>query len=215
MRKIVSILAALMLVALVLVLSACSSQNKEAVQGQQALRHEQQNSNGALSRVTKTEPVPILYDSSDAHNQRLFYTVQSDPNKIEYLTLISLSGQPYAHFTIKGQVSAMSTQETNAQQLACSKWTTEHTGKEREHEENTCGVIGQADPNGVYPGPDNAHFAFTTNGALIEWEGPFVQSDQPFEIKTPVALTLNENVAPTATSLAHVQGGELPNGRSK
>lgn len=176
------------------------------LRGDQVIASEKNVSNNALGRIKAQEPLPVLNDSSDAHNQRIFYTEQSDPSKVEYLELIGLSGQPYAHFTIKGQVSSMNTQMSNPSQAVCSDGGTNG---------NACTTIGLPEPNGVYLGQDAGHFAITTSGALVEWEGNFVTSDQPFSIKAPVSMTLNENVAPTVTSLSHVSGGVLPNGRAR
>jgi hypothetical protein len=163
--------------------------------GGQLIQHETNVDNNALGRIEKAEPIPVLSDSSDAHNQRQFVIEESDPNKLEYLELLGLDGTPIAHFTIKGQVSAMDTSETNPSQNACS---------EGGNNNYACGTIGLAEPNGVYGGIDAGHFAFTTSGALIEWQGDFITSDQPFNIKTPTKLVLNESVAPTATSHANI-----------
>jgi hypothetical protein len=39
---------------------------------------------------------------------------------------------------------------------------------------------------------------------LIEWEGSFITSDQPFNIKVPEKLVLNESVAPSTTSHSNI-----------
>lgn len=178
-----------------------------AENGAEALRHETNVANNSLARIAKKEPIPVLYDSSDAHNQRLFLTEESDPNKIHYLELVGLNGAPYAHFTIKGQVSSMATSQTNFTQVVCPI--------DDDSSGVGCGTTGQAEANGVYQGADDGHFAFTTSNAEIEWDGNFLVSDQPFTIKAPVQLSLDESVAPSPTDLSHVAGGELPNGRTK
>lgn len=180
-----------------LVLAACGgvvgSGIAGTLHGGELLQHEANVDNNALGRIEKNEPIPVLNDSSDAHNQRQFVIETSDPNKIQYLELLGFDGTPIAHFTIKGQVSAMDTSETNPSQNICSSGGDENNGY-------TCGTVGLAEPNGIYGGADAGHFAFTTSGALIEWQGDFITSDQPFNIKTPVKLVLNETVAPTPTS---------------
>lgn len=190
-----------------LLLAACGGGGYLLAQGSQlkAVEQQQAESNYAIERIQQTEHLPTLYDSSDAHNQKLFYTIQSDPSKIEYLTLVGLDGTPYAHFTIRGQVSSMNTQESNPYQVNCPYEDNSNQGSAL-----GCGTIGLAEPNGVYQGNDNGHFAFTTSGAMIEWEGNFIESDEPFTIKNPVSLSINESVAPTPTNLTHQSGGELP-----
>jgi hypothetical protein len=196
-----------------LILVACGGVVGSGVAGEltgyQLLQHEVNVDNNSLGRIEKNEPIPVLSDSSDAHNQRQFVTEESDPNKIEYLELLGFDGTPIAHFTIKGQVSAMDTSETNPSQQLCSE------GSESREEGRNCSTVGLAEPNGIYGGADAAHFAFTTSGALIEWEGNFVTSDQPFTLKAPVKLVLNEQAPVTSTNLSHVSDGELPNGRTK
>jgi hypothetical protein len=167
--------------------------------GSELIQHETNVDNNALGRIEKNEPIPVLSDSSDAHNQRQFVIEESDPNKIEYLELLGLNGNPIAHFTIKGQVSAMDTSETNPSQIDCP-----YEDNNNNSASLGCGSIGLAEPNGIYGGADAGHFAFTTSGALIEWEGNFITSDQPFNIKTPVQLVLNESVAPTPTSHSNI-----------
>lgn len=191
-----------------LVIAACGGVVGSGIaeSGQQALTHERNVDNNALARIQANIPVPVLSNSSDASNQAQFVTEQSDPNKVEYLELVGYNGAPYAHYTIKGQVSAMDTSQTNPWQSSC---------QEGGHENYSCVGIGMAEPNGIYGGADAGHFAFTTAGALIEWEGDFVTSDQPFTIKAPVLLQQDENIPPSETNLHGVlSGAKLPNGRT-
>lgn len=209
MKKIINsrLGAATLAASAALLLAACGGGGYLLAEGSQlkAVERQQAESNYAIERIQQTEHLPTLYDSSDAHNQKLFYTIQSDPYKIEYLTLIGLDGKPYAHFTIRGQVSSMNTQESNPVQPYCTKGEAGSNGIAI-----ACIPLGLAEPNGVYQGNDNGHFAFTTSGAMIEWEGNFIESDEPFTIKNPVSLSINESVAPTSTNLTHQSGGELP-----
>jgi hypothetical protein len=74
-----------------LVLVACGGVVGSGVAGQlsgsELLQHEVDVDNNALGRIEKNEPIPVLSDSSDAHNQRQFVIEESDPKKIEYRRL--------------------------------------------------------------------------------------------------------------------------------
>lgn len=147
-----------------------------------------------LQTLRHRYPLPRLGDSSDLKNQIKFATVQSDPNKIEYLELIGLDGTPYASFTIKGQVSGESTQITSPSRNVCN-YDDSNNGSSV-----ACSVLPQPDLTGTYLSPNSSEdFAYLTDGALIQWSGNFITSDQPFHITTPVHLSVDETKSITAT----------------
>jgi hypothetical protein len=144
-------------------------------------------------------PLPTLTDSSDLKNQIEYATVQSDPNKLEYLELINLQGNPYFTATIKGQVSAESTRITSPVKDVC-----DYSGDTGD----SCVAMPQPDLTGTYFSQDGGgYFAYTTNGALIQWPASvqFLTSDQPFKISKQVTLQINENapISPTHPSIQH------------
>lgn len=191
MKRIITIL--LLIIAGALALAACGGNGAAPIQ-QSDIKYE----NNLLTNLRKAYPLPILGDSSDLKNQIEFATVQSDPNKIEYLYLIGLNGAPYAHFTIKGQVSAENTQITNPEKMQCSD----------DSNGNSCVTVPQPDLTGTYLSSvgGGSNFAYTTTGALIQFSGGYVTSDQPFKISTPVSLNLDET-APISATHAHITNG--------
>jgi hypothetical protein len=166
------------------------------------LKTENTDINNDLTRLNDREPLPNLLDSGERRNQNYYYTSIADPNKTWYLALISLDGTPYQTETIRGPVSSSSDEVTNPNQLDC-----EHNGGSRP---DGCGTVGLAEPNGVYQGPDDSHFAILASGGIFKWQGNYVTSDTPFKIQTPVKLSLNETAGPSHTDLNDTQDGKVP-----
>lgn len=146
-------------------------------------------------------PLPVLTDSSDLKNQIEYATVQSDPNKIEYLAFINYQGQPYATFSIKGQVSGESTRITAPTKDKCYEGS--DTG------EFSCVQDQQPDLTGTFFSQSGGgYFAYLTDGALIQWPASveFITSDQPFHLTSPPTLNINEN-APITVTHPHIVNG--------
>jgi hypothetical protein len=154
-----------------------------------------------LSALRAKYPLPYLTDSSDLRNQIEYAKVQSDPNKIEYLEFLSLSGTPIGSFTIKGQVSAESTRVTSPIKDACYYDDSGQSGA------ISCVQDPQPDLTGTFFSQSGGgYFAYLTDGALIQWPASvqFITSDQPFKTSAPVQLNVNEN-APISATQPHVQ----------
>lgn len=180
-----------------LALAACGKtyENKTLVNDQNAV-------NGDLSRLQQQEPLPKMHDSADLRIQNYYYTAEADPNKIWYLVTMGLNGNPTGYYTIRGPVENVSDQVTNPDQLVCNHFP-HNSGCDS-------GVIGLAEPNGVYPGSSNDHIAVLTDGAILRWEGDFQTSDQPFKpIQTPT-VSINENAQISTTDTSKTTGGKVP-----
>lgn len=172
-------------------LTACGSSSSSAVAP--AAQTDQQYENNLLQTLRQKYPLPKLGDSSDLKNQIEYATVQSDPNKIEYLVLLGLSGNPIGTYTIKGQVSAESTRITAPTKDSCYYNGDDGVACEQDQQPDLTGTYFSQDGGG--------YFAYLTDGALIQWGASvgFVTSDQPFHITTPVQLNINENAPITET----------------
>lgn len=160
--------------------------------------------NNDLGRLQQREPLPSLNDSADLRTQNYLYTAEADPNKLWYLATISMTGNVLGYYTIRGPVVPASDQVTNPTQVVCQHF--------RGMGEKDCaqGTVGLAEPNGIYAGNTNDHLAVSTSGAIVRWEGWYQVSDQPFTLKAPVTLSLNESVAPSHTDLSTSAGGKTP-----
>jgi hypothetical protein len=194
-RKRILFLFILIIAALLVTACGRTYQNKALVQDQNAI-------NSDLGRLQRAEPLPHLKDSGDLRIQNYYYTAEADPNKIWYLVTQGMNGNPTGYYTIRGPVENVSDQVTNPNQLVCNHFP----------HNNGCdaGVIGLAEPNGIYPGQSNDHLAVLTDGAILRWEGQYQTSDQPFKpIQTP-SVAINENAPISGTDTTKSQGGLRP-----
>lgn len=190
MKRTFLVLAAL---AVVLGIAACGGGGSSA-SAPPAAQSDASYENNLLQALRQRYPLPVLTDSSDLKNQINYAVVQSDPNKIEYLEFLSMTGAPIGHFTIKGQVSAESTRITAPTKDKCYEGS--DTG------EFSCVQDQQPDLTGDYFSQSGGgYFAYLTTGALIQWPAslPFIMSDQPFKTTGPVQLNINENAPISAT----------------
>lgn len=195
MKRIGALLIALLVAAVAL--SACggSSKASSAPAAQKDANYEA----NLLNTFRTKYPLPTLLDSSDLRNQIEYARVQSDPNKIEYLEFLSMSGSPIGSFTIRGQVSAESTRITAPTKDKCYEGS--------DSGEFSCVQDQQPDLTGTYFSQNGGgYFAYLTDGALIQWPASvmFITSDQPFKTNAPVQLNIDENAQITATH-PHVQ----------
>jgi hypothetical protein len=202
MKKIILILG---LLALVLGASACQSSTQKA---QQKIVGQVVNSiNRQLAVLRKNEALPTFKDSAALHVQDAYYTADADPNKLWYVTLVALDGTPYAHFTTRGAPQPAGDQVTNPVQIACPKV----NGNGRH-----CDVIGLPEPNGVHQGTGNeGYVAILTTGAMVRIPANAVISDQPFSIKTPIKLSIDETQQISHTDTTKTTGAIVPSGTGK
>ncbi|WP_147267830.1 hypothetical protein [Spongiactinospora rosea] len=101
----------------------------------------------------------------------------NNPNKISYIYLLAENGQVISYFTIKGKVSNAGSQLLPEDDILdpCSA--------------DYCPMaVDSAGDDGSYGPDENSIFFFTTDGTLVEWDGLYLLSDRPLEIKTPVSL---------------------------
>lgn len=190
-----------------LVAGGCGTSN--ANKAQDAItKKDVQTINTQLQELRQNEPLPTFHDSAALHVQDAYYTADADPNKIWYVTLVSLDGTPYAHFTTRGAPQPAGDQVTNPQQLQC-----QHNGDSRP---DGCGTIGLPEPNGVHQGSGNeGYVAILTTGAMVRIPPGAVISDQPFKVDTPVRLSIDESASVSATDSSKTTNGVVPKGTSK
>jgi hypothetical protein len=117
---------------------------------------------------------------------------QNDRNRIAYVTLLNVQGQPIVQYTIQGMVFSLNSQMTTEDQV-----TTFDCG-------DNCGgqsVTKSPGDNGTWgPEPDAIGF-FTTGGVEIKWNGLYLESDAPQNITTKPLIVYNVDSKPS------VEGG--------
>ena len=141
-----------------------------------------------LQRLIKATPVPQLNQSVErqmiARRAKLF----DQPNKLGYVYLISMTGQPIGYYSIVGKMASLQSylvpQERNSDELI------------RYYEDgsmytvrSSANVIQDADIDGTYGSNVEGVFFFTDNGTYVELpiNGVItpIYSDQPLPIKAP------------------------------
>lgn len=162
-KTIVAMLAA----ATVLGLTACESSPKGSqVSGQQQTEQ-------AFRQQSAAVPYPAeqLRDSLERRNLREKLLRYNNPSKISYLYLLSQTGGIYAYFTVKGKVSSNQSQMTTENLI-------------ERHSDGTGGNVVTNAPgdDGSYAGNEAGNFAFTTDGVMVTWDGPYILTDAPLKI---------------------------------
>lgn len=100
----------------------------------------------------------------------------SKANKVGYLYLMSF-GKFVGYYVVKGKVSSVNSQMTNADQT----WNTPGT-------DTVVGSIGDDGSWGPNEGGDRGVFFFTSNGTMVETTLDWVYSDTPLNIDVPNLL---------------------------
>lgn len=192
-------------VALSIMLTACGGTAAQKAQSK-AIKEDVGSINGQLSELRQNEPLPRFHDSAALHVQDAYYTADADPNKIWYVILVNYQGEPYASYTTRGAPQPAGDQVTNPVQLTCQTFPNSAP--------DGCGTVGLPEPNGVHQGTGNTGFvAILTSGALIRFPSETAHiSDQPFNIKGAVHVSINENAAISKTDSSKTSNGVIPGG---
>lgn len=188
-------------------ITGCATQQSAAKKAANKVRTQDVGDiNSQVLELRKAEPLPRLHDSAALRVQDSFYTADADPNKIWYVTLVALDGTPYMHFTTKGAPQPAGDQVTNPLQQICAGGSSG---------EKNCDTIGLPEPNGVHQGTaDQTYVAVLTTGAITRFPCGCVIADQPYALKTPVKLAIDENAAVSKTDTSTSTGGVVPKGTS-
>lgn len=136
--------------------------------------------------LVKAQPAPRLDYSAERDVLIRRLKELNDKNLIGYVYLMSDTGQVIASYVTQGKVSSLNSYLTssdvliNASGEVCShSFTKDASG---------CVVVEAPDYDGSYGHNPDGIFFFTDTGALVEWSGRYVWTDQPLAIKTPVSL---------------------------
>lgn len=188
-----------------LVLTGCPSNSNSAKKAANTVRKQDVLSiNDQVIALRKLEPLPRFHDSAALHVQNAYYTADADPGKIWYVTLVALDGTPYAHFTTRGAPQPAGDQVTNPVQQICAGGSSG---------EKNCDVIGLPEPNGVHQSPNaEGYIAILTTGAMIRIPSGAIISDQPFDVKTPIKLSIDETATISKTDTGTTKGAVVPTG---
>ncbi len=120
---------------------------------------------------------------------------QNDKNRLAYVTLLNVNGQPITQFTIQGMVFSLNSQMTTEDKLNYSGCG------------NNCGnAVATKSPgdNATWgPEPDGIGF-FTTEGVEIKWNGLYLESDSPLNLTTKPLIIYDASTAKPSVSAGGV-----------
>lgn len=147
--------------------SCDSATNQKAVQTE--------TTNEQLSRLTNATPIPRLESSLERTNISKRLTTFSDPSKVSYIYLVSF-GKVMAFYTVKGKVTSGSKRLTASDQLIDNKYTQDQY------------VTQAPELDGTYGSSADYIFFWTTDGVYVQWNGEYMQADQPLQLTTAPEL---------------------------
>lgn len=159
----------------------CGGDSPESAQVQK--RAVAANQAGLQNLLDKQPPFfPSHSDERDNINERT--ARYQDPNKVSYITVLTIQGGILYHGVVKGKVSSVDSQVTPADGLDC-----QHFGDRRP---DGCGTVQIAEPDGSWgTNNPNAMFWFDDKNVYHETSLPYFVSDQEQTLSTPPVLNIN------------------------
>ncbi len=130
-----------------------------------------------------TQPAPSLDQSAERANLIERLKLLNTQNLTGYIYLMGENGQVVANYVTNGKASSL-----NAYLTADSKLT-KGDGTPCSYLSDSCFETEMPDLDGTYGKNADGIFFFTSDGAYLEWYGPYLWSNQPLKINTPVTLT--------------------------
>lgn len=125
----------------------------------------------------KNDPIPNLSDSLERANVIEHLKRNNQADRVRYIYLLADTGGIYAYYVIKGKVTSTGAQLTPTDDIYESSW-------------GNLTVQGPTD-DGSYGGDEGGIYFFTDTGVEVQWNGRWLLTDAPMNIKTP-SLTLTE-----------------------
>lgn len=182
----------------VLTLGACTDEDKG---GGEAQKETQAITEDYSAAAVEAVPYPLEEMKAggwlERRNVRERLIRYADSSKISYIYLFSEQGQLIANYTLKGKVSNSSSQLTTSTQIidGCGSGCWEAYGLDAPMDDGTWGPS------------EDAIFFFTTDGVMIQWNGPYVLADAPLNLTSTPVLVYNEGSEPTSVGDESLYGG--------
>lgn len=136
--------------------------------------------NANFEAQKKNDPIPNLTDSLERANIIEHLKRNNQPDRVRYIYLLADTGGIYAYYVIKGKVTSTGAQLTPTDDIV-----------------DPCGssycpeVVQGPTDDGSFGGDEGGIYFYTDAGVEIQWNGRWLLTDAPMEIKTPT-LTLTE-----------------------
>lgn len=133
-------------------------------------------------RLSQAQPAPQLTDSLERRQLITRLETFNNPDKISYITLLSL-GRPVGYFAIKGKVSSVNSLLTSPDQLLITR---------RGASDMQSGVVASPDLDGSYGSNGDAVFFFLQDGTYMGWNGEYLLSTRPVRLTVEPLIVKGE-----------------------
>lgn len=165
--------AVIALAVLVVTAAGCTSTPEDIPQNDK-----QANSN--FDAQKKNDPLPNLNDSLERANIIEHLKRNNQADRTRYIYLLADTGGVYAYYVIKGKVTSTGAQLTPTDNVVdvCK---TDYCPE----------VVQGPTDDGSFGGDEGGIYFFTDTGVEVQWNGRWLLTDAPMQIKTP-SLTLAE-----------------------
>jgi hypothetical protein len=124
--------------------------------------------------LAKADPPPTFKESQERKNLIRRLSTWNVPNKLSYITLFTQYGQLIRYDVVKGKVSSVNSMLTNPEQVLDDPHGSVEAGSV---------VVPSPDFDGSYGENGSAIFYFTPTGEYVEWNGPYILTDRPQNIR--------------------------------
>jgi hypothetical protein len=145
----------------------------------QSTKTEMEQTETNQQRLATAQPPPQFNVSLERKNLIERLKRLNTENRIGYVYLLSKGGAVMAFYTISGKVSSLNSLLTTPEQIVVDCSGPQGCGRYNLPSPDLDGSYGK-NPEGI--------FFFTTAGALVEWSGDYMYSDQPLHMTTQPIL---------------------------
>lgn len=196
MKKVRMVVLGFILFVVSLSLTGCYYQEKSGAQ----LDTEKTVNNANRLQINQPTPSDIDYSLERYNLIRRAYWVNGQREKamslpceiadipLGYVVLFTESGGVVGRFCVQGKVSSLNSFLTPDSEYYSGETTAINLTRRNGSQSSNYTYVNQwlADVDGSYGENDNGIFFFTPDGKYIEWNGCYLYSDIPFEVKNPV-----------------------------
>lgn len=158
-----------------LVLAGCDSGSTSHVPSAKSIQSQQQRlTSQAFSQQQAAVPYPAsqLRDSLERRNIRERLLRTNQPDRIQYVYLLSYDGKYLGYYAIKGKITSTQSQMTADQ-------------TELNHGSYGQSVVDAPGDDGSYGTNEPGYYFFTTEGVMVTADMPYVVSDAPLSVNAP------------------------------
>lgn len=144
-------------------------------------------------QLVKNQPPEGMDTSLERQNLKKRYEYLNDQNNQHYVYLMS-HGKVVTWYTASGKVSSVNSKLTNDKQIVRADNCDFDEGNGAGGSEGACyKTVESPQMDGSYGTNGDAIFFFTTDGEYVQWNGEYIVSEQPLNIRTPPELTQEVN----------------------